>query len=222
MSRRLYLVLFSVMALTVAGLAFACDDPKEDVVGSEATTPPAASTSTPGDPAETPLATNLSATPPVTASVGPTELVTYEDPGGKIAVQYRRDLSVKEEEIELMGKSGNPPVLQRIITFSSTTGIPGVRLGIAPNPSNLTLDEWVTTYPGWSTEPTESTVAGERALIFWIGELGEPDPVIYFQHSGTIFGITRFPSNTEVGGELKPVVSEGEFQAILSSIEFPG
>jgi hypothetical protein len=128
------------------------------------------------------------------------------------------DLNTKEETFDLSEKGAAPAITQRILTFQTASGLPGMRIGVAPNPIGFSLEDWVSTYPGWPSEPSELVVAGKRALLFPINQLGEGNPVIYLEHAGYVYGIAQIPSSTNVNGVSKPVLSESDYQTVLDSL----
>lgn len=153
-------------------------------------------------------------TPGVTMT--PDAWQTHSDTASGLSFEYPAGLKVSGSSVEVTGKDGVVRI-HRIITIETSSGLPGASLAIAPNPDGLTLKEWIEANPGWTSEPTETTVAGRPALLFPLNASGEAKPVIYFSLKDNVISVKRIPSNTQDGGS-KPVVSEAEFDRLLGSI----
>jgi hypothetical protein len=141
----------------------------------------------------------------------------YLDTATGLSLEYPQNLKITEETSELSARPGLPAIEQRGLTFESAEGLPGMGIAITPNPTGLSLEDWIRTYPGWSSEPTEVSIAGERALRFPINAMGEPNPVIYFAYTNYVVSVKRIPSNVQSDG-LRPVMTESEFQRLLTSM----
>jgi hypothetical protein len=203
------LLFFLILGL-LAALAVGCSSDEEIVD----TTAPAS-----GSPAAT-----ASRTPTGTATAPPsgtsTPTVTgwqeHSDTATGLLFEFPAGLNVSESSVDVTGKDGVVRV-HRIITIETPSGLPGAALAIAPNPDGLPLQEWIEMNPGWTSEPTATSVASQPALRFPLNASGEAKPVIYFAYGGFVISIKRVPSNTQNDG-LKPVISETEFERLLASL----
>ena len=99
----------------------------------------------------------------------------------------------------------------------------GKVLGIIPNDLTLPLQDWVEeNYPcavdttSGATPITLETIsiAGEIGLMCPYNMLGEPNPVIYFEHAGNVFNVT---GNT---AGRRPGITEADFQSVIDGFTF--
>ena len=125
---------------------------------------------------------------------------------------------LSEQTLEYPPKNGNPAVQVRALTFKTAKGLFTLGLALAPNPAGLSLEDWVSTYPGWPGQPSNLVVGGQPALRFPIDQQGERFPQIYFEHEGVVYTV-----QVNVYGHQgkPPSVSETDFQRIIEEFRLP-
>lgn len=187
--------------------------------GSGEEAPAAQATPTP-TPAEQTSATPALPPRPTTAeTLQSGDWTTYVDPELGFSFPCRSDWTISTDYYDLPARKGNPAVRLRSVTFHNPEGAQTIAFGVTPNPADLTLEDWVASYPGWPSEPVSLTVAGQRALLFPINVMGERFPAIYFKYGrfvisldGNIYG--------SGGGALPPGINQAEFEFILENFRF--
>jgi len=92
-------------------------------------------------------------------------------------------------------------------------------LFVAPNPDNLTVEQWLDTYPGCcSGKPQAVNVGGETGLRFPQDAL-DNNPTVVFRHNGFMFGLTGFVSSIPDSGS-SPVLSDADLQQVTGGFRF--
>jgi hypothetical protein len=94
-----------------------------------------------------------------------------------------------------------------------------VAYGVTPNPADLTLEDWVASYPGWRDEPESLMVDGRAALLFPINVMGERFPATYFKYESFVISLSGNVYGSG-GGALPPGINEAEFEFILENFRF--
>jgi len=204
----------SVLGLIVI-LAMACSDEGEDLPklseGASATSSTVA----------TPTATSLikpSATPPAPTMSPITEWSDYTDTASGFTLPVPEGFSATERSIDYPEANGIPAFQGRTISFSTVEKSPISGVLVAPN-HGLSIEAWVSTYPGWPSEPSEIMVGGERALRFSINVLGEPAAEIFFNHGDSIYGLFGGVYGDGHSG-LPPTITEADLQKIIQGFRF--
>jgi hypothetical protein len=135
--------------------------------------------------------------------------------------------AAQERYVDYPARDNLPAVQQRNISFRNATGVPLVGVSVVVNPTNLSLEDWIRTYPGWPCDPMGSptcvpadvTVAGERGIRFSLNVLGEPAATVYFAHAGYIYSLGGNIYGSGEGG-YGPAIGEEDFQTVLSGFQF--
>jgi hypothetical protein len=135
------------------------------------------------------------ARPSLTPIAVPAYWETYTDPILAFSFPHPPGLVVEEGTFEL-GKVGTCPTTPlRTSVLKTPKGVVSIGLAVAQNLCDLSLEEWVRTYPGWpcdgssQCEPTSISVGGELALMFPIDQQGEAFPQVYVERAGYIYTI---------------------------------
>ncbi|MFQ6019687.1 MAG: hypothetical protein ACE5KW_02915 [Dehalococcoidia bacterium] len=164
-----------------------------------------------------------SPTPMATVAATPTPLPDgwqiYLDRELKFSFPHPQGLTVSVEHSDLPERNGNPRVRFRTMTFSDAEGVPALSLTIVPNPNDLTVEEWVTTYRGRPSEPQAVTIGGEQGLLFPIDTMGEQSPHVYFRHRRFVYDLAANVHGSEERGH-PPVLSEADFQRVVDGFRF--
>ncbi len=175
------------------------------------------STSTPTrTPAPTPVPT-LSPTP--TPVPIPADWVTYTDPELGFSFPHPPGLTISLDQYELPEKKGIPPVSGRLLWFRNPDGVPAIVIAVAANPANLTIEEWVNTYIGWSGAPEDLVIGGERALLDPKDQVNNPVPQIYFRR-GAFFLTLQLNIHGIPEARYPAALSESDFSAIVQGFRF--
>jgi hypothetical protein len=201
-------------------LAAGCSS-DEEVIG---TTAPASGSPT-GTASTTPSATATTAvsgtpTPTATAVVSPiTSWDTYTDAATGFEIPIPQNAVRGDKTVELPAKNGYPAVQQRLISFSNEDGSGLVGVGVTPNPGALPLEDWIRRYPGWPSEPTPVTIAGEQGLRFSRNVMDEPADFIFFAHAGYIFELSGNVYGTPEAG-YGPTITKADFDHVIDQFVF--
>jgi hypothetical protein len=92
-------------------------------------------------------------------------------------------------------------------------------VGVTPNPSALSLEDWIRTYPGWPSDPTSLTIAGAPGLRFSRNVLDEPADFVFFQHAGYIFELSGGVYGSPEGG-YGPTITRADFDHVIDQFRF--
>lgn len=125
----------------------------------------------------------------------------------------------EEDTFDLPAKGKLPPVEVRSLRFIADSGVLAISLSIAPNPAELLLEEWITTYPGYPPDWSEIRIAGERGLVVPINSLGEPTPTIYFRHEQNVFTLAANFHGYAMWGAPAPMTVE-QYEEMLRQLDF--
>jgi hypothetical protein len=216
------LIVAPVVAIVLAGAGFGVYFAVAGAgSGEEAALVEAVPTPTP-TPTPTPEPTPAPApaeTPTASPAPVPDEWATYRDSELGFSFPYRSDWAITTDYYDLPAKKGNPPVRLRTLTFRDAAGVPAIGVAIAPNPSDLPLEEWVATYPGWPGKSLPAAIGGEPALLFPIDQLGQQFPQAYFKHGGFVFTLQLNVYGIPESG-YPPVLSEADFQQVIDGFVF--
>ena len=174
---------------------------------------------------ETATATSLAESPTAAATVSPSSKTpadgweVYTDPQVGFSFPHPPDTTVEVHISDLPQTQSHPAVDTRTLTFSNGEGVPAVSLFIVPNPDSLSLEHWITEYPGCCFgKPETVTVAGEPALRFPEDAL-DHNPTVLFRDGGFIFGLAGFVASVPES-PAAPILSEADFQRILASFRY--
>jgi hypothetical protein len=158
-----------------------------------------------------------SATPIATLPAG---WESYHDPQLGFSFPRPVALTLAEDSYTLPEKSGNLAAVEgRTLVFSTASGVPAIALSVAPNPRDLSIEEWVNSYTGWSGEPREITIGGERAVIDPKDQVNNPVPQIYFGHSGYFFTLQLNVAGIPESG-LPAALSQQDMDRIVQGFAF--
>jgi hypothetical protein len=168
-------------------------------------------------PTPSPVATQQpSATVAPAVTPVPDDWTTYLDAGLGFSFSYRSDWTISTDYYDLPAKKGNPAVRQRSVTFRNAEGAQAIALGITPNPADLTVEDWVASYPGWPSEPESLTLAGQKAILFPINQMGERFPFACFKYGGSVICLSGNIYGSKAGA-LPPGLSEPDFQRVVDT-----
>jgi hypothetical protein len=197
----------------IAALGFACGDSGDDLPSAKAI-----ATSVTTSPAAT--ATASTATDSSKPSVTPIgSWITYTDDAAGFSMPIPDGAVRKEQTIDLPAKGGYPVVPQKLTGFVDKDGIGLVGVSITPNPAGLKLENWIQTYPGWTTDPTSVMVDGEQGLRFSRSVLGEPADFVFVQHGGSIFELSGNVYGSGEGG-YGPTITKADFDLVISGFRY--
>ncbi len=135
-------------------------------------------------------------------------------------------LTVSEASFELTGGEENPDLTGHVLTFRNGDGLPTLTLGVAPNPTNLQVEEWVDEYTpclaSYQDEPPQPytiPIAGEVGWVCPLTQFNEPATAIYFPHNGWVFALSGnvFGSSED---NFPPTINEHDFQRVVDGFSF--
>lgn len=92
-------------------------------------------------------------------------------------------------------------------------------LSVADNPANLTIEEWVSTYTGWSGVPEDFEIGGERAVLDPMDQVNNPVPQIYFRHGAFLFTLQLNVNGIPESG-FPAVLSDSDYNHIVEGFRF--
>ena len=152
---------------------------------------------------------------------------TYTDPELGFSFPHPAGLTLREGSYETHQTDRCPVTTVKTSGFDNMDSGPVVGVATAPNPCNLSLEEWIRTYPGWpcepmsspTCEPTSVTVGGERGIRFSIDTLGDAAARIYFAHAGVIYSLGGNVFGNGEGG-YGPAISEEDFELVIQGFRF--
>ena len=207
MSRRLYLVLLSLTALTVAGLGFGCKDSQEDLPDRQT------STLTPLTPIAVPTSSSTFDTAtktPTLTSTTPSEWAVYTDPVLGFTFPHPGDLEAHDIT---PSRSGSPladyPL--RAVEFRPPGGNPLIALSVYTNLAGLTAVQWAKEFTACHFEDPyeirDVTVDGGVGITC----VAEPDmiePSAVISRDGKIFF-------------LATGLTDSDLTALLNGFRFP-
>jgi hypothetical protein len=155
-----------------------------------------------------------------TAVVSPiTSWGMYSDAAAGFNMPIPENTVRNEGTVELPAKNGYSAVQQRLISFVNQDGAGVVGVGVTPNPSALSLEDWIRTYPGWPSDPTSLTIAGAPGLRFSRNVLDEPADFVFFQHAGYIFELSGGVYGSPEGG-YGPTITRADFDHVIDQFRF--
>ena len=177
--------------------------------------------------AESTATATHTATPAPTAEPG--GWATYRDPELGFSFPLPAALTVSEESVDLFGKDSDPAVSMRSLTFRDSAGVRALDLGIAPNPDELTVQEWIDTYDPCASsadsdlpQPERITIAGQSGILCPIDQLMQPNPRVYFEsRDWQVFVLVGNVNGIPESG-FPPALSEAEFQRVVDGFSFDG
>ena len=206
----------TALALSLGGAFMACSGGEDQAAPQDAAASFAASPTTrPNDQTE------------LTAAPAPDGWVTYTDAQLGLSFPHPEGLTLRESMFEEHAAGECPAVKARIASLIDENQVGKVGVVVAPNPCNLSLEEWIRTFPGWPCEPNGSptcdpvnlAIAGERAIRFSLDVLGEPAATIYFAHTRFVYALG---GNVYGSGEARiaATLSEDDFQRVVAGFRF--
>ncbi len=218
MAARFSVSIAAGLALMALAVGFAsCREAEEDT--SQLATAPATSTKdAPAPTAPVPTPSQASQTPAPTDESVPDGWISHVDATGKFALFVPQGSVAGERTVDYPEKDGRPAFQGRIISFHSPSGASLLGVLVAPS-QGLATKEWIDDYPGWPSQPSETTVDGEPALRFSTNVLGEPTAQIYFQHSGLIYVLSGGVFGDGHSGD-PATITESEFQTAIRGFRF--
>ncbi len=190
-----------LVVVAAAALLAACGEVEEEVVSQR--------------PVATPTLPSAGASIP-TSFPQPAGWETYDDKESGVSLPSPVGLAVSVDFTDLPENEGIP-IRARLLIFRNAAGVPALSLGIAPNPNDLSLEDWAKTYTGFPSQPQSITIGGEPALLFPIDQMGERHPQVYFRHGGSVFVLAGNVYGSR-GGD--PVLSEADFQRVIEGFRF--
>lgn len=213
-------------AVSAVAVIVASPGGEEEVVQQPASATPMPGSPTPTWPATS--ATPVASTTPVpsaTAGVSPTPLPdgwqVYGDSERGFSFPHPPGLTLTEQIFDELDKAGKPTGQVRTLSLRHPGGTPAISMAIAPNPGNLSLEDWIRTFPGWPTEPRPVTIGGESGLLFEINQMGQRYPGAYFRHADSVFSISaNVFGAAELGVSAAPGISETDFQRVMDGFRF--
>jgi hypothetical protein len=171
-------------------------------------------------------------TPQPTPTPAPTETpasddwTTYQDTEVGFSFPLPQGLTVTEDSFDLFGKQGDPSARMRVRTFRDASGVRVIDLGSVPNPTGLSVQDWMDTYDPCPSafdlslpQPESITIAGEAGVLCPIDQLNQPNPRVYFQHGGYVFVLVANVYGIPESG-FPPALSEADFQRVIDGFSF--
>lgn len=107
----------------------------------------------------------------------------------------------------------------RVLSFRNKAGVPTVSVGIAPNPSGLSTEEWVRLYPGWPGAAKNTMLGNVSGLIFEVNQVGDMVPAVYAAAVGYVFSISG-NVNGAPDGAYGPGLTREEFDRAVREFRF--
>jgi len=211
-------IIAGLLGLSLAVVA--CGDAEEEPVP-DVTVTPSGNTA--------PIATPSPSLTPVasTPAPAPSGWSTYADSELGFSMPVPKGLRENLSVIELPERDGLPATQLRVVSFDRADNVPVVGVSSTPNPTGLSLDEWIRARPGWPCDPGASptctpelvSIGGETGIRFSIDVVGDPAATIYFAHGGMIYSLS---GNVFGSGEAGygPAITESDFQVVVRGFRF--
>jgi hypothetical protein len=108
----------------------------------------------------------------------------------------------------------------KTLTFKNSDGVPAIGVSVAPNPCNLSLTEWIDTYPGRPPgEPTSLAIDGVTALRFEVDQMGQDFPQVYFAQGSEVF-VLQFNTSGLPESGYPAALSAADANRVLGDFRF--
>ncbi len=150
----------------------------------------------------------------------------YQDADLGFSFPIPPGLTISEASFDLTGSEENPDLAARVLQFRNAEDLPTLSLGVASNPRNLQVEEWVDEYTpclaSYQDEPPQPytiPIAREVGWVCPLTQFNEPSIAIYFPHNGMMFALSGnvFGSSED---NVPPTISEGDFQRVIDGFTF--